>query len=46
MDYSFRQFIEQNYMDKLIAAAEEFIEWDTRYENEATVHSVLIEDIE
>ena len=29
MDYSFRQFIEQNYMDKLIAAAEEFIECDT-----------------
>ena len=46
MDYSFRQFIEQNYMDKLIAAAEEFIECDTRYEIEVTVKCVLIEDID
>jgi hypothetical protein len=46
MDYSFRQFIEQNYMDKLIAAAEEFIECDTRYEIEVTEKCVLIEDID
>ena len=30
MDYSFRQFIEQNYMDQLIDAANSYIASDNR----------------
>ncbi len=46
MDYSFRQFIEQNYMDQLIAAANSYIESDNRCDIEVTVKYALIEDID
>ncbi len=46
MDYSLRQFIEQNYMDTLIAAANSYISSDTRGDIEVTVKYVLIEDMD
>jgi hypothetical protein len=46
MDYSFRQFIEQNYMDQLIDAANSYIESDNRCDIEVTVKYALIEDID
>ena len=45
MNYSFRQFIEQNYMDQLIVAADSFIQSDNRCDIEVTVKYALIDDM-
>lgn len=43
MDYSFRQFVEQNYMNQLIEAANSYIQSDNRCDIEVTVKYIFSE---